>query len=288
MTIFLYRHIYNAAILVLLIGLLTACSSTRLIYTFMEKFIQDEITYFIDLDEEEEILLSQQVSEMVAWHRISMLPSYAVYLTNIADKLEVGEYVATDITNALANGRSLIEKTVTGLTPYASKFLIRHQTIEAIEFIEKRMRLRRQERLEKLSESEEILYEDRLERLMLNFGRFLGDLTDAQVMLLEVHARVTLGEPMTRLQNRTLRQKVLIKFLGTQPTESELTTYLNKLLLRGHVITNPSYEAFSENSLKRFRLLLVNMLAISSIKQRETIIRKLRDYAEDFEFISKN
>ena len=135
MTIFLHRHVYYSIILVLLITLLATCSSTRLIYSFMEKFIRDEITYFFDLDDDDEIFLSQQVSETVAWRRISMLPSYAVYLTNIAHKLEVGEYSNTDITKIVTNARSLIEETVTGLTPYASKFLIRHQTIEAIEFI---------------------------------------------------------------------------------------------------------------------------------------------------------
>ncbi len=254
----------------------------------MEKFIQDEVTYFLDLDEEEEYLLSQQVSEMIAWHRISMLPSYAIYLTNISDKLEEGQYAAKDITKALSKARFLIEETVTGLTPYASKFLIRHQTMEAIEFIEKKMIMRRQERLEKLSQTEDVLYEQRLERLTLNFGRFFGDLNDSQLMLLEVHARETLDEPRTRLQNRTLRQKALITFLGTQPNEEELKNYLNKLLLQGHQIVNPDYEAFSERSLKRFRQLLVNMLTISSTKQREKIISKLRDYAEDFKSVAKN
>ncbi len=285
---FFYRYFYNISILMLLIFFLTACSSTRFIYTFIETFIQDEVNYFLDLDEEEEKLLNQQVSEMVAWHRISMLPSYSLYLNNIAYKLEENKYKATDINKVLNNGRLLIEETVTGLTPYVSKFLIQYQTIEAIEFIEKKMIMRRQEQLEKLSESEGKAYEDRLKRLILNFGRFLGDLNDAQVMLLEKHARVTLNDPKIRLQNRTLRQKVFIEFLKTQPTEVELTTYLNKLLLRGHMITNPDYKAFSQNSVERFRLLVVNMLEISSITQRERIISKLRDYADDFKSIAKN
>ena len=85
MTIFLYRYIYHVTILVVLITLLTTCSSIRFIYGFMDKFIQDEIAYFLDLDEEEEVLLSQKVTEMVNWHRTSMLPSYAAYLTNISN-----------------------------------------------------------------------------------------------------------------------------------------------------------------------------------------------------------
>ena len=82
--------------------------------------------------------MKKQVSEMVDWHRSTMLPSYATYLSDIADKLEAKQYEVTYITKILENGRSLIEETVTGLTPYASKFLVKYQTVKAIEFMEKK------------------------------------------------------------------------------------------------------------------------------------------------------
>ena len=119
---------------------------------------------------------------------------------------------------------------MTGLTPYASKFLIRYQTTEAIELMKERMLMRQQERLLELSKPEDILYENRLKRLTLNFERFFGDLTNAQISLLEIHARETLSDSRTRLHNRTLRQKVFIRYLRTYPNEAELTAYINKLL----------------------------------------------------------
>ncbi len=93
---------------------------------------------------------------MVNWHRTSILPKYADYLNNIADKLENDEYSANDINKLLDEGRFLIEETVIGLVPYASKFLINHQTSESIDFMEKRMLNRRQERIIELSKSEDI------------------------------------------------------------------------------------------------------------------------------------
>ena len=58
MTIFLQRNIiHHATILVTLITLVISCSSTRLIYTFVDKFIEEEVAYFLNLDVEEEILL---------------------------------------------------------------------------------------------------------------------------------------------------------------------------------------------------------------------------------------
>ena len=151
------RITYHILIFTGLISLLTTCSSTRFIYTFVDEFIKDEITYFLKLDEDEKVLLNKQVSEMVNWHRTSMLPRYSDYLNNIANKLENDEYSANDISKLMANGRFLIEETVIGLVPYASKFLINHQTSESIDYMEKRMLNRRQERIIELSKSEDIL-----------------------------------------------------------------------------------------------------------------------------------
>ena len=219
---------------------------------------------------------------MVNWHRTSMLPRYADYLSNIADELENDEYSADGIRKILTNGRFLIEETVIGLTPYASKFLINYQTSESIEFMENRMLYRRQERIMELSKPEDTLLKERLERLTSSFERFFGDLNDLQLTILESHARLTLSDSRIRLHNRTLRQKVFIRFLRTQPTEVQLSNYLNTLLLKGHMITNPSYQAFSEESLNRFHSLLVSLLTTSNSTQRERIINKLRDYAKDF------
>ena len=285
MKIFLRRYIYKTAILVVITILLTACSSTRFIYSFIDDFIQDEITYFLDLNEKEELLLSQQVSEMVNWHRTSMLPRYATYLINVADKIEKKEYESADINKLLENARFLIEQTISGLIPYASKFLINYLTNEDIEFMEKRMLIRQQERITELSKSEDILYKERLKRLTLNFERFFGELNDSQKTLLETHTSQTLGESRVRLHNRTLRQKVFIRFLKTQPTETVLIAFTEKLLIRGHLIINPSYEDFSATSLKRFEILLVNMLSVSSEVQLKTIIDNLRAYASDFKAV---
>jgi hypothetical protein len=279
-------NFYNTIFLFGLIFLIVACSSTRFIYTFVDDFIKDEVNYFLDLNDNEKVLLNQKVSEMVTWHRTAMLPKYSEFLYNIANNLEGDQYSAVKVQKFLENGRFLINETVTGITPYVSQFLVQHQTVENIKFMENRMLSRRQERIINLSKTKDMLYEDRLKRLISNFERFFGDLKDSQNKLLEVYARETLNDSRVRLHNRTLRQKVFIRFLKTQPNELELTNYLNKLLLEGHMITNPSYETFSEISVKKFHTLLVNMLAKSSITQRETIITKLINYAEDFKIVS--
>tara|TARA_X000000950_G_scaffold288931_1_gene408475 strand:+ start:2086 stop:2982 length:897 start_codon:yes stop_codon:yes gene_type:complete len=281
-----FRIIYNILILFGSISILITCSNTKFIYIFVDEFIKDEINYYLDLNDKEKNLLNKQISEMVTWHRTSMLPKYSEFLYNIADNLEDNQYSTVKVKKFLENGRFLINETVTGITPYVSQFLVQHQTVKNINFIENRMLSRRQKRIIELSKTKDKLYEERFTRLTSNFERFFGDLKDPQNKLLEVYARETLNDARIRLHNRTLRQKAFIKFLKTRPTELELTNFLNKLLLQGHLITNPSYETFTEISVKKFHRLLVNMLDKSSIIQREKIITKLINYAEDFKIVS--
>ena len=56
------RIIYHILILIGLVSFLVTCSSTRFIYTFIDEFIKDEVTYFLKLDEDEKVLLNRQVS----------------------------------------------------------------------------------------------------------------------------------------------------------------------------------------------------------------------------------
>lgn len=286
MNIFLNKFL-KLLILIVINVLLVSCSSTQLIYSIADKFIQDEVEYFLNLNEKERVILNQEISEIVIWHRESMLPKYSNYLVDISNKLEIGDYDTSNINKAVRNARFLIEETVTGLTPFASQILMRHRNVEAVKFIEKKMEMRRQERLEELSQPKDMLYKERLERLLSSFERFMSSLNEEQVKLLEAHASATLLDNSIRLKNRTMRQKVFIEFLKTQPDEEELTAYLNKLLLRGYEITNPTYQDFLEASLERFEFLLGDMLAVSTELQKKKIVKKLRSYSEDFKTVSR-
>ena len=286
MNIFLNKFL-KLLILIVINVLLVSCSSTQLIYSIADKFIQDEVEYFLDLNEKERVILNQKISEIVIWHRKSMLPKYSNYLVDISNKLEIGDYDTSNINKAVRNARFLIEETVTGLTPFASQILMRHRNVEAVKFIEKKMEMRRQERLEELSQPKDMLYKERLERLLSSFERFMSSLNEEQVKLLEAHASATFLDNSIRLKNRTMRQKVFIEFLKTQPDKEELTAYLNKLLLRGYEITNPTYQGFLEASLERFEFLLGDMLAVSTELQKKKIVKKLRSYSEDFKTVSR-
>ena len=53
--------------------------------------------------------------------------------------------------------------------------------------------------MEEFLQSNETLYEDRVDRLTSNFKRFFGTLNDEQVIHLKAHAQATLGDAKNSL-----------------------------------------------------------------------------------------
>ena len=283
----IYFQICKFFTFLFLIFSFTNCSNTRLAYNLAEEFIKKEVIYFINTDDKEKIILKEQISQMVAWHRSSMLPIYVDYLENIADEIQYNANNTVYVLKGVDDARFLIEKTVIGLTPYASKYLVRHQTADAIEFIKKKIELRKNKRLKEFTESDDELYKKRLKKIKSNFERFFGEINDEQFKLIQKYSRATLTDSSTRYKNRIMKQNAFIQFLKSQPNEKELTIFLNRLLLRGYEIVNPEYQKISQVWLDRFIGLLENMLMISSKKQQEKITTKLRNYAEDFSSASE-
>ena len=94
-------NFYNTIFLFGLIFLLATCSSTRLIYTFVDEFIKDEISYFLDLDDNEKVLLNQQVSEMVTWHRTAMLSKYSKFFIILQISLKMNNILLLKLRSLL-------------------------------------------------------------------------------------------------------------------------------------------------------------------------------------------
>ena len=93
----IYNELKNLLILIAFINLLVSCSSTRIVYSLAEEFFFNEINYYLNVDKNDKTFLDKQISEMIDWHRTSMLPMYSIYLTDMADRIFTGQYSTNDV-----------------------------------------------------------------------------------------------------------------------------------------------------------------------------------------------
>ena len=271
--------------LVITMGL-AACSSFKIMYDFADDYIKQEAKFFLKFDEQGEQNLNDQVDKMMEWHNAIMLPRYAAYLRQLANRLDHGLYGATAITKGMKDGRILLQNTVAGVAPYVARILVRQTIIENIEHLRLKLIERSKEQKEKLARPIEKQTEDRTERLTKNVGRFMGDLNEIQNNLINRYAKSTINDAKRRLDNRNLRQSALLTFLAGKPKEMEIDAFINQIVLRAHEIVDRDYKGYSEKRIARFTTLLVNIFAASTNDQRQATSEKLRSYAQDFNEIS--
>jgi len=271
--------------LVITMGL-AACSSFKIMYDFADDYIKQEAKFFLKFDKQGDQHLNEQVDKMMEWHKTVMLPRYAAYLRQLANRLDHGLYGVTAITKGMKDGRILLQNTVEGVAPHVARILVRQTSIENTEHLRLKIIERSEEQKENLARPIEIRTEDRTERVTKNLRRFMGDLNELQNNLVNRYAKSTINDAKRRLDNRNLRQSALLTFLARKPNEMEIDGFIRQIVLRSHEIVDPDYKGYSEKRIDRFTMLLVNIFAASTNDQRRATSEKLRSYAQDLSEIS--
>ena len=265
---------------------LVACSSFKIIYNLADGFIKSEVNFFLQFDAEGEYHLNEQIHEMLKWHNTFMLPRYAAYFRNQANQIDKGVFKNANFTQAINDGRILLEGTVGGAAPYAAKILVRQTAADNVKHLSKKMMERSKEQKQNLSRSIEKRLKERTGRIKKNIERFLGDLNQVQDDLIDRYAKNTINDGQKRFINRNLRQKAFLTFLSGRPSEIALEKFIVQMILRPHEIVDPGFKEFSSNRIDQFSILLAKILSASTEEQRLLTSKNLRSLANDLEDLS--
>jgi len=277
----------NIAAFAIILVALTACSATRLLYSFADDFIEDQAEFYLKLDEDAEAFVDDKIDEYMDWHRTKMLPRYAAFLTATADRIErAGRIDRAAIDDAVDRMRALLEATVRGFTPLAAQVLVKHTGEAETNHIGARLAERSKEQHAELDAPPESRAEERIERTQDNFERFINDLTEGQLKIIRRHVAATAGDTLRRLDRRDRNSARFIGFLKRRPSETEIHDFLDAMFL-GPDAGAPAAEArFRESRFQRFQTFVADILTSTTEEQRQNLIEKLRDFAEDFRAIA--
>ncbi|NQV57300.1 MAG: hypothetical protein HQ503_15685 [Rhodospirillales bacterium] len=275
--------ITRAKILILALVLavvLGACSTTRIMYTFADDLIQNEAEFYLAAGEEEDRLLRQRAKKFMAWHRLQMLPRYAAFLRNEADNAEQGPVQKEAAMRAVDRVRVLLEETVQGFTPHAAAVLARYTAPDKVAYLKQRLAEKVTERQEELNAPLAKRSEDRFGRIVDNFERFTGDLSEFQLAIIRRHVKATRGDGEFRLDRRIQNSKRMVALMAANPSAAEIQKFLDDLFLRPDAGAKGGN--FRENRVARLKTLIAEILFSLSPNQRKTLVQNLRDFAEDF------
>lgn len=98
-TMQLYRSFAQKILVVMLVGLLAACSAARLGYSHGETITYWWLDSYVDFDSAQKPWVKQRIDHLFAWHRHSQLEDYAQLMSQIQQQLQqsvTSETVAAD------------------------------------------------------------------------------------------------------------------------------------------------------------------------------------------------
>jgi len=274
-------HCARLSLIATAILFVAGCSRISLLYGYAETALADEAEFHFELDEAGRALVDRKVDELLAWHSAMMLPRYAQFMNAQADLVESGRIDRGHAAAAVATLRLLFDDLVRGAAPHVGEFLADQTEGGKLRYLEARMKERLDERRQELSEPSDERLQARIERIIENFERLTGDLNDLQIGMIHRYAAVTAGNNKGWLRTRANRQRAFLAFLARRPGEAQIDAFVYRIVMRGHEIVDPDYEAVSEGRWNRFQALLADIMTSLTPEQRTTVSATLREYAAE-------
>lgn len=277
--------------LVVLIGALsiTACSSIQFAYNNAPYLLQYQLDSYLDLDDDQEKILSEELLAFQAWHRKEALPEYALTLRLWAKKLDQPHTFT--VPEVLKKQRVFQEDLL--VIGQQSAFHLAPLVLTLTPKQRARLKARFEESNEEYAEENlddrEQRREQRRERFVEQYERWLGSLTPDQSQTLD---RWLQQQPNTATlwgRERMARQEALLTILAQaqgSPSAEEAAVALHDYFqsLSRYRITELQNQR--EDRLEALAELTVSLLNQMTDKQRSALQEQLRDYAEDFEALA--
>jgi hypothetical protein len=268
----------------------SACSSIQFGYNNAPLLLQYQLDSYLNLDDSQEEILTQELSTLQSWHRQAALPDYAAMLRLWAEDLSAKRTFTVD---DILQKQDLLQAALLAL---GQESAIRLAPLVLTLSPEQKDRLRERfddgnrDYARENQRSPKIMETERRKRFVKQYERWLGDLSREQMQTLD---QWLLSQPNNSLlwgQERIARQEALLSLLAqaresgsAQQAATALQDYFQSLS-RYRIAELQSQR---ENRQTALASLTANLLNQMTEAQRSELQSKLLGYAQDFETLSR-
>jgi hypothetical protein len=276
------RAVRAALVLLLLFGLV-ACSSTRLLYQNLDWLTFEAMDGRFDIRSDQEGWVKASLSKLHSWHRVTQLPAYRRTLDELAlrfaDGLDAEDLAWLD-EDVERHRRALVDLVVPELARFLAdlddeqlaRFKVASQESidEAAEQLEWSLRRRQEYRFE--------TFVDRIEP-------WTGDLSTEQLRSLEQDVAALSDMRREWIEQRRERLRALMALLSTQPGQAAIEAALHKWWGDLDASYPPDYVARRGLLKQQMFGLLVRLDAGLTPRQRAHVIDRLDGYVSTIDIV---
>ena len=271
----------RSVVLVLVLLLLGACSSTRLAYNHADLMLRWRATSFLDVHGAQSDELDARIASFLAWHRRHALPEYGALAEQAAARVERGPSRA----DLVWGYDSLLEQARESVRAAAAEIagLLDALGPEQIAHFEQRIAEdNRSFAEENLAGTPQERRKARRQRNVERLEDWLGTLTEPQLERVKRYSDQAPLADEYRDQDRRRRQAELLGMVQAREASRRLAGWAQGWNLD----RDPAYEAAARAHLKELFDMLLDLDRMMTPRQRERVVARLRALAGDFSHLA--
>lgn len=257
------------------------CSSLKFAYGFAETVVRDRAENYLDIGEDDVPGLEAEISALISWHRIEMLPQYAAFFEGQAQLAEGPSWTRAQVEDAVKTFRVMIKDTSQGAAPYIAHVLVNHTSEPKVNYMQAAMAEMLSDNRERYDEPLEDQIDAAVDKSVSNFERFFGTLSGDQIAIVREHKTRTYDPTGAWLDWRDKRQQDIVRFLRTEPSVIEIEDYVKVALITPEKIVGQAYRERADRWWDGQAALMYDLMITLDVEQRQTLADNLRGYAVD-------
>lgn len=269
-------------VVLLLAGLLAACSTTRLAYNQSHRLVSWQLGGYLDLDRSQKALLREEFLALRAWHRATQLPAYAQDLHALADDLEAKRFDADVLESVITRANAHTEVLVARALPHGV-VLARSMRDDQLDAVDARLQEEIGEQLAEREAMSQAQWRSKIAEDMVDtLQNWAGSLNATQRARVDAWAQARQATPVMWRSRRQESQRAIFALLEARHTEDFEARVGHFIRQRGDDRSEDLREAAAADRALWIALML-DLEASLSERQRAHLVDALRGYANDAE-----
>jgi hypothetical protein len=265
--------------------LLTGCSQIGLTYRHLDLIIPWSLGDYLDMNASQKDWLDERLKEHLSWHCTTQIPGYLSWLDRLQGMVETNQVNETQLKARTAEARQAIATISREITPSAVQLLRQLDDRQVAEMQAAFAKDMSEHESDFVDQPLDRQIKDRAQRMEKRLNPWIGKLSPTQKERV-MQWSTSLGE-QNRLwiDNRAHWQSLLLSAVK-QRQAPEFDQKITKLLQDRETFWTPEYRQAYDHTEQAAISLITDLMAQSSLEQRQKLLEKIADVRQDFTNLS--
>ncbi|NVZ72950.1 DUF6279 family lipoprotein [Pseudomonas costantinii] len=276
------RRLKPLAVLIILSIALTGCNRVGLAYRNLDVIIPWTLSDYLGMHAGQKNWFNDKLKEHLAWHCTTQLPGYLGWLDRLQQMVDNNQITDAALQARTIEAKQAIAEIARAITPSAIELLRDlddQQVKEMNDALAKDLRKRQDEYLKPPLEQQ---IQERAERMNKRLDSWIGPLSASQQRRVTAWS-IALGEQNQEwIGNRARWQAQFIDAVQ-QRHNADFPQKIQQLLVDRESLWTPQYRVTDAQAETAARSLIVDLMAESTVQQRQKLTRKIEKMRSDFQ-----